>query len=344
MQAAALPPYSKERNSGPSSSQVASRRARGRRSSAAEKSGTRNGLESRRWMTDCGTTRRSVPASCSASSASGSSSSSSSMPAEAIISRRSSLAASEMVASSASRESSDGVAGGGLGEDRGHAVEPLELVGLAGLGQLGLGLDPGALLADQERDDLELGPRRRRDRAALRARLDLADGPREHRDDALVVAVPAGVALAALGPVATGLALASSGQEAPFRTAASTSAAALPGVVPACVRYDVLPSSGRTRLGPPDAMRRLIGASPAVRRPVLAAMIPPPCSPCPGVRPGGCGGSGARRPGRAPSSRSERPSPPRRPAPPTLGTWPPAPEPRRTRAGAGVGWPASSTT
>ena len=109
-----------------------------------------------------------------------------------------------------------GVAGRGLGQDRGHAVEPLELVGLLGLGELGVGLDPGPLLADQERDDLELGARGRRDRPALGARLDLAYGAREDRNDALVVAVPAPVALAGLGPAVTGLALASSGQGLPF--------------------------------------------------------------------------------------------------------------------------------
>ena len=100
-------------------------------------------------------------ASSSASSGSGSSSSSSSMPAAAIISRRSSLAESETRGVLGEQREQGGVAGGGLGQDRGHAVEPLELVGLLGLGELGVGLDAGPLLADQQRDDLELGARGR---------------------------------------------------------------------------------------------------------------------------------------------------------------------------------------
>ena len=144
-----------------------------------------------------------------------------------------------------------GVAGRGLGQDRGHAVEPLELVGLLGLGELGVGLDPGPLLADQERDDLELGARGRRDRPALGARLDLAYGAREHRDDALVVAVPASVALAGLGPGVSGLALASSGQGLPFDCRGPPRAAALLGAVPGASRSRRLPQCGGTWLGPP---------------------------------------------------------------------------------------------
>ena len=51
---------------------------------------------------------------------------------------------------------------------------------------LGVGLDPGALLADEEGDDLVGGAPARADRAALGVGLDLADGG-EDGDDALVV-------------------------------------------------------------------------------------------------------------------------------------------------------------
>ena len=55
-----------------------------------------------------------------------------------------------------------GVAGGGLGQDGGDAVEALELLGALRLGAGGVGLDPGPLLADQQPDDLELGAHRGR--------------------------------------------------------------------------------------------------------------------------------------------------------------------------------------
>jgi hypothetical protein len=84
------------------------------------------------------------------------------------------------------------VEGGGLGEDRGHALEPLQLLGAVGLGGVGVGLDPGALLAHQLGDDLELGADRRHDRAALDGALDVADGAGEHRDDAVVLATRVG--------------------------------------------------------------------------------------------------------------------------------------------------------
>ena len=63
MQAGAPPPArSKELSSGPSSSQPARRRGREVSCGTAEKSGARKGFASCREITDCGTTRRSVPA------------------------------------------------------------------------------------------------------------------------------------------------------------------------------------------------------------------------------------------------------------------------------------------
>ncbi len=61
---APLPPYSNERNNGPSSSQPASRWALTRPSWAAAKSGARKGLASCRETMACGTTaRRAAPVS-----------------------------------------------------------------------------------------------------------------------------------------------------------------------------------------------------------------------------------------------------------------------------------------
>ena len=91
-----------------------------------------------------------------------------------------------------------GVAGGGLGEDRADAVEPLELLGALALGDLGVGLDPDPLLAGEQGDDLELRARRGSYGAALGPLLDLAHRAGEHGDDALVVEV-ADAALAAVG-------------------------------------------------------------------------------------------------------------------------------------------------
>ena len=104
-----------------------------------------------------------------------------------------------MTASSASSASSEGSAHGGLGQDRGHAVEAAQLLLLPGLTVLGVGLDPGALLADQEGDHLEAGARARTDASALGLGLHLTDGFGEHRDDAVVAAL-----LARSGPGATG--------------------------------------------------------------------------------------------------------------------------------------------
>ena len=81
------------------------------------------------------------------------------------------------------------VAGGGLGEDDGDAVEALELLGAPGLGEGVVRLHPGPLLAHEQRDDLELRAHRGRHPAALHGRLDLAHDPREHRHDAVLVVV-----------------------------------------------------------------------------------------------------------------------------------------------------------
>ena len=128
---APLPPYSKDRNSGPSSSQVASRRGPGLRCSAAEKSGARNGLASWREITDCGTTRRSCGRTRRRLGGRGLLGGAST-PAASSISRLSDLAESETLGVLGEQREQRGVAGGGLGEDRRDAVEALELLGAAG--------------------------------------------------------------------------------------------------------------------------------------------------------------------------------------------------------------------
>ena len=97
---------SKERSSGPSSSQPASRRVWGRGGGGSEKSGARNGLASCREMTDCGTTRTSATAGAIAVSAGAISSGADSMLRSRSISRLSDRAASETGKSSASSASS----------------------------------------------------------------------------------------------------------------------------------------------------------------------------------------------------------------------------------------------
>jgi hypothetical protein len=94
---------SKERNSGPSSSQPASRPERGVLGWTPEKSGARKGFASRLETTDCGTTRRSLVGT-TASGSVGTSSSTCSTPAAVSICRRNDFADSEITASSASRE------------------------------------------------------------------------------------------------------------------------------------------------------------------------------------------------------------------------------------------------
>ena len=83
------------------------------------------------------------------------------------------------------------------GRGSGFSVEALEQFGAGGVAVARVGLDPSALLADQERDDLVLGPVGGTDLALLRLRLDLAHLAGEDRDDGRVVVVarrgPSGV-------------------------------------------------------------------------------------------------------------------------------------------------------
>ena len=98
------PPYSKDRKSGPSSSQLLSRPV-GRLCSKAEKSGARNGLASCLATTDFGTTRRSATVGAASNCGSGSGSSGTSKPAASCISRLRVAASSETTTSSGSRTS-----------------------------------------------------------------------------------------------------------------------------------------------------------------------------------------------------------------------------------------------
>src|SRR6476620_5308413 len=101
------PPCSNDRNSGPSSSQLARRPAALLRCATEEKSGARKGLASCLLTTDCGTTRRSGAAEVATGSFGVAGSGAGSSPAASSISRLSDLAASETTASSASNASSE---------------------------------------------------------------------------------------------------------------------------------------------------------------------------------------------------------------------------------------------
>jgi hypothetical protein len=68
--------------------------------------------------------------------------------------------------------------------------------------------DPGALVAQQQRDRLELRARRGRHPAVAQGGLDLPDGAGEHRHD--VVAVAAATSVARGATASPGLGLASS--------------------------------------------------------------------------------------------------------------------------------------
>ena len=153
---------------------------------AAEKSGARNGLASCRETTDCGTTRRSVSGGRGRGS-----------PARDLLRGRLDAGGPQHVALERPGRVGDdgvlgeqreqrGVAGGGLREDRRDAVEALELLGPVAVAAGLVGLDPGALLAHQQRDGLELRAHGGVTRSALDGRLDLAHGAGEHRDDAVV--------------------------------------------------------------------------------------------------------------------------------------------------------------
>ena len=96
------------------------------------------------------------------------------------------------------------LAGRGLGEDRGDAVEPLEQLTALPLADLGVGLDPLALLAHEQGD--RLIPRAdRRSATALHGSLDLADAAREHGQDALVVDLASTLSTGGTGPTGTTL-------------------------------------------------------------------------------------------------------------------------------------------
>ena len=128
-----------------------------------------------------------------------------------------------------------GVARGGLGQDRGDPVQALELLPPAALGDLGVGVEPGALLADQQGHDLEGRAAVGHHLAALGGLLDLAHGAREHRDDALVVhALHLGAATPLPGLALRGLASASLSHSRPprmpgVRTPDNVAARVLPG-------------------------------------------------------------------------------------------------------------------
>ena len=108
MQGEAPPPArSNELNSGPSSSQVARRRAGAALGLAAEKSGARKGLASWRETTVCGTTRRSGVAGATGGSGGATSRAAASNPASCSRFRMSARAASGRTASSASSASND---------------------------------------------------------------------------------------------------------------------------------------------------------------------------------------------------------------------------------------------
>ena len=212
------PPYSNDRNSGPSSSQVARRRGLDRRWAAAEKSGMRKGLASWREMTDCGTTRRSAVAGSAAGSSGGGLLGGrlhAGRPQHLLLERLGGVRDRGVLRE---QDEEGGVAGGALREDRRDPVESLQLLGPVGLGAGGVRLDLGALVAHQQGDDLELRAHRGRHGSALDGGLDLAHGAGEHRDDALVVEV-AGTTLSRRRTANARLALASSSQELLLRCA-----------------------------------------------------------------------------------------------------------------------------
>ena len=102
---------------------------------------------------------------------------------------------------------------GGHREGLRDVVETLELLGpqlvAAGL----RGLDPGALIAQQQGDDLELRARRGRDPAAAQGGLDLLDRTGDHRHDVVGDAAASSVPWGATASPRLGLA--SSSQELP---------------------------------------------------------------------------------------------------------------------------------
>ena len=151
-----------------------------------------------------------------------------------------------------------------------------------GLGQLGVGLDAGALLADEQRDDLELraaggltGPRSTRG-------LDLAHGAGEHRDDPVVVEVAHAAVVARRGAGVPGLALATSSQR-PSSGAAPAGCPAPAGRGRNAVR--LLAATGASRNGPP-------GRGPVAPEGVAPASAD--CWSCLAAVTGPCAGPGRR--------------------------------------------------
>ena len=109
-----------------------------------------------------------------------------STPAARSMSRLSDRAASETTASSASSASSPASRTAVLARIVAMPSRRLSCSARCAVAAGRLGPDPGALLAQQQRDGLELRAHRRRHAAALGGRLDLADGAGEHRDDVAV--------------------------------------------------------------------------------------------------------------------------------------------------------------
>ena len=175
---------SKDRSSGPSSSQVASSRGRGG-GAGAEKSGSRKGLASWREITERGTTCFSGRAAAAAGAASGLGLGRDLQPAGGAQLAQQRPGVGQHLGVLGEQREQRAVAGGGAGEGGRDAVEALELLGAAALGQV-LGLQPGALLAHQQRHGLERAAGRRPGAAPLDGELDVAHGLGEHGDDALL--------------------------------------------------------------------------------------------------------------------------------------------------------------
>ena len=277
----ASPPYSKARNRGVSSSQLASRLVVGRASGTAEKSGARKGFASWRAMTVWGTTRRVVRGRlggglgfrlrCGLAPG---------RPQQVVLEvdrgRRDVGALGEQL-------EQGGVAGRRLGQDGGDAVEPGQHRDPLGLRGGGVGLDPGALLAHQQGDHLVRRAPTGSDLAALGGGLDLPHGLGEDGDDALVVTGVRRAPVARRGTRRTGSARCSLCQADPS-TQSDTAWSRRRGVHRTSRRRDCVadrtasrPPRTRARdlaLAPVSLMRprRSTGRTPIVRRPAPERM------------------------------------------------------------------------
>ena len=140
------------------------------------------------------------------------------------ISRLSAWAASETTASSASSASSEVSRAAVFARIVAMPSRRLSCSVALGLGDLGVGLDPGALLAHQQGDDLELRRGGRLHRCRARRWLDLAHGAGEHRDDAVVVARAGTWLVPGRGTASARLALASSSHRLLLRSTRRTCA------------------------------------------------------------------------------------------------------------------------